>query len=228
MIKHRRTLLISLGALVAGCASSANAASFPCEKAATAVEKTLCSTPETSALDEYLGRYYAAARSSLRHAEGCLLGDQRNWLRTVRDKCKDTACLKRVYLDRLAVLDALQPGATSLRNIELPKQPALVWIVPPASDQVAAPRSPAAPALVASGRLVNEVSTGDGYVLQTDSGTKYLIVPLMLLEAPTNDMLAVLAGVPDARYEVRGHAERGGGPPSFAAGQCSFIYRTTP
>lgn len=204
------------------------AASFPCEKATTSVEKTICSAPELSTLDEYLGRYYAAARNRLQHAEDCLISDQRTWIRTVRDACKDSACLKTAYLERLSVLHAVQPGASSLRTIELPRTSSLVWIVPPAADQVAAPRNVRTNPLSVSGRIVNEVSAGDGYVLQSDGGEKHTIVSLMFLDQPTSDSLAQLAQVAGARYELRGRTDVAArGAKAFAASQCTFVYRGT-
>ena len=77
-------------------------------------------------------------RAALKSADSCLVGDQRNWLRQ-RDACKDAACLRQTYLNRLAELDPLQPGVTRIKNIELPAVNALVWIVPAALDEVAAP-----------------------------------------------------------------------------------------
>jgi len=210
-------------------ASLPDAASFPCEKARSAIEKSICASAEVSELDEYLGRYFAGARLHLRHAEACLVNDQRAWLRNVRDQCKDAECLKRAYLDRLAVLHAVQPGATSLRNVALPKSPPLVWIVPPASDEVAAPRSQPTSPLSASGKIVNEISTGDGYVLQSAAGGKYLIVPSMLLEGPTQDALAALARLPNATYAIHGRTDsKGANARAFASGQCAFVYRTSP
>ena len=129
----------SLAALLA-IAGAASAASFDCKLAKTDTEKAICANEEVSTLDEYLGRYYAAARDTLKSADKCLVTDQRIWIREKRNPCKDAACLRAAYLERLAVLDPLQPGATAIRNIELPKVWALVWIVPPAADTVAAPR----------------------------------------------------------------------------------------
>jgi uncharacterized protein len=204
----------------------ASAASFPCDKAKTAVEVAICGSPQVSELDEYLGRYYAAARGVFRHAEDCLVSDQRNWLQTVRNACKDTDCLKQAYFKRLAVLHAVQPGATSLRKLELPAEPSLVWIVPPAADQVAAPRNRQTAPLVASGRLINEVATGDGFVLDAGAGRKLLVNGLMFLEAPTADALAQLSKDTTARYQVRGRAEPGASPPvAFSASQCTYVYR---
>lgn len=216
-------------AALAGLAPAPRAASFPCHQATTAVEQAVCAAPELSAMDEYLARYYSAARAVLQHAQGCLVGDQRAWVRTVRDACQHAACLKGAYLERLAVLHALQPGASSLRTVDLPRVPALVWIVPPAADQVAAPRNVPTTPLSASGRIVNDVATGDGYVLQAEGGARHLIVPLMLLEPPTADALAQLARPAGARYLVRGRAEATArGTQAFAASQCTFVYRTSP
>jgi uncharacterized protein len=210
-------------------ATPAYGASFPCDKAVSKTEKAICTSSEISELDGYLGRYHAAARIAFGPAESCLVSDQRAWLRTVRDACKDSACLRRVYLERLAVLHAVQPGVTSLRNIELPKVPPLVWIVPPAQDQVAAPRSRPGPPFVASGKIVNDIAQGDGIVLQSAAGAKHLIIPLMLLEQRDTDALDGLARVPGARYEVRGRAAVSEGyATAFSPGHCAFVYRIAP
>lgn len=207
----------------------ARAASFACDRAATRVEKLICQSPEVSDLDDYLGRYHAAARSEFQHAQACLLGDQRAWLRTVRDACSDAACLKRVYLDRLAVLQAVQPGATSLRVLELPRVPPLVWIVAPAADQEAAPRNRPTRARVERGRILDEVTVGDGFVLQVSGGRKIVIQSSMLLEPATAQGLAALARQPGAEFEVRGQVDvQDKAAAAFAAGQCAFVYRTAP
>ena len=232
MINLRNTPLIACRAFaLAGSmlVSFSNAASFPCEEARSAIEKSICGSAEVSELDEYLGRYFAGAKIHLRHAEICLVDDQRVWLRNVRDRCRDAECLKRAYLDRLAILHAVQPGATSLRNVALPKSPPLVWIVPPASDEVAAPRNQATNPLSARGRIVDEIATGDGYVLRSDTGEKYLIVPSMLLEDPTADALAALARFPNATYAVHGHTDsKDTNTRAFSSSRCAFVYRTSP
>ena len=151
-----------LAAAVMAWPLSAAAASFPCEKAKTAVELAICASPQVSELDEYLGRYYAAARVALKHADECLVADQRQWLQTLRNPCKTADCLQQAYLRRLSVLHAVQPGAPRLRTVALPAEPQLVWIVPPAADQVAAPRNRPTRPWAAQGRIVDEVATGDG------------------------------------------------------------------
>lgn len=221
-------ILMLAVACIAGT-SVAMAASFPCAKAKAAVEKQICADPELSVLDEHLGRYYSAARVALSHDATCLAGDQKRWLRSVRDTCKDAACLKRRYLQRLAVLDALQPGATAVRNLELPQEKSLVWIVPPALDEVAAPRDTRTTPLAVRGKLLDEVADGDGFFIQAADGTRHLLLGLMFLESPDAEQLAGLAHDVDATYEVQGRrlalGEDGG---DFAQGSCRFVYRASP
>lgn len=207
--------------------STAQSASFPCALAKSGVEKTICGNAELSTLDEHLGRYYAAARTVLKSADSCLQTDQRNWIRTQRDPCGDAECLRQAYLRRLAELDPLQPGVTSVKNIELPSTKALMWIVPAALDQVAAPVNKQAKPLVAQGAILDEVSGGDGYVLRAGDGRRLLIVPLMFLESPTTETLASLARLRGTEYEVRGYAEvSADGSAHFAPSRCVFVYRS--
>jgi len=201
---------------------TAHAASFPCDKAGSAVEKAICADADVSALDEHLGQYYAAARSALKTAASCLASDQRNWLRTQRDACKDAACLRQAYLQRLAELDPIQPGVTRIRYLELPRVKALAWIVAPAD---ATPTKDAKP-LVAQGVILNEVSGGDGFVLRANDGKRLLIVPLMFLESPAAEILESLAKE-GGEVELRGHAELSSdGSVHFAPSRCIFVYRT--
>ena len=207
------------------CAVPAAAASFDCAKAQSRVEKAICADAEVSALDEHLARYYAAARSTLGRAADCMRADQVLWLRT-RNACGDAACLKKVYLERLAELDALQPGASALRNVELPRVPALVWIIPPASDNVAAPPRPQAKPLVARGRVVNDIAQGDGFVLRTAEGTTHILMLAMLLESPSDTRLEVLSKEANATVLARGHAAVGDrGNTYYEPSRCVFLYR---
>ncbi len=215
--------------LLVALAPLATAASFPCDKARSQAERWVCRSPELSELDEYLGRYHAAARISLAHADNCLIGDQRAWLRAVRDPCRSEACLKQVYLERLAVLHAVQPGVARLRAVELPRVSPLVWIVAPASDQVAAPRNLPTQALVARGRILDEVANGDGHVLESSGGRKIVIQTSMLLEEPSSAALAELARLQGAGFEIRGRVDaQDTQRAAFAAGHCIFVYRTSP
>lgn len=200
--------------------------SFPCDKAQSRVEKAICADAELSDLDEYLGRYYPAAREALSEAAACLTADQRQWLRTVRDRCVDGACLKAAYLARLSELDALQPGASAIKAFPLPRGPALVFIVPAALDQVAAPPRPDARPLVVRGTLIDEVATGDGFVLRTPEGQSYLLAMLMFLDGETAERLPVLAKDQGPTYLARGHAAVDPrGRTYFEPSRCVFIYR---
>jgi uncharacterized protein len=203
-----------------------SAASFDCAKAATSVEKLICGSSELSTLDEHLGRYYSAARPALGPAASCLVQNQRDWLRRSRNVCKDAGCLRQAYLGRLAELDALQPGATAIRNIELPRVKTLVWIVPAAEDQVAAPPPAKIVPLVHTGKLVDEVANGDGFVLLDDAGNKQVLLQLMFINKSSGVALETLAGDAAARYEARGVAEQSAdGTRHFSPGACVSIYR---
>ena len=202
-----------------------SAASFPCEKASTTVERIICKDKELSDLDEYLARYYSAARAELLHANVCLATDQKAWLRGVRDSCKDAACLKKSYLLRLSELDGLQPGAMALKNIQLPRTPTLVGILPAALDQVAAPRIANLKPLSVQGSLADEVSTGDGYLIVSRDGRRHLLAALMLLDDSTS-ILETLSHQAATTYLIRGHAELGTSKPEiFAQSTCRYIYR---
>lgn len=234
MMPHTRKSISSMFMTLLTCtwlmqASDAVAASFPCEKAKTTVEKKICADPGLSVLDEHLGRYYSAARISLAHDNTCLVEDQRRWLRNVRNACKDAACLEREYLKRLAVLDALQPGATRIAGLALPDEMSLAWIIPPASDEVAAPRDLRTQPLVVRGTLVDEVVDGDGHVLLATDGTRHLLMSLMFLESPTAEHLSSLAALPGTLYEAHGRVVVSDeGTHDFAANSCTYLYRASP
>jgi len=212
-LKHAAISTLALFA-----AETASAASFPCEKAATAVEKSICA-------DEHLGRYYAAARAALGTGKTCLAQDQKTWLKT-RNACKDAKCLRRAYLARLAVLDALQPGMTAVKNIELPPVDTLMWIIPAAQDTEAAPPAPAsAPPFTVRGEIVSDVDTGDGFVIRDAAGRKHPILLLMFIEKASSVALESLIGAPGV-YEARGRAEKSDdGSTHFSPGACTFVYR---
>jgi uncharacterized protein len=203
---------------LAACAASAAAASFDCAKAQSRIEKAVCADKELSQLDEHLGQYYAGARATLGPSAACLAADQRQWLRK-RDGCADAACLRRAYLERLGELHALQPGATAIRYFELPSVPSLWWIVPPEF-----PGKKAGAPLVATGRVVDEIADGDGYVLVTAEGRRHLLVPLILLGGETQARLAGLAN-DSSPVRARGSASEHAGRISYDMNQCVFLYR---
>lgn len=215
--------------MVLGLAPSTGAQGFDCTKARTGIEKMVCADAQVSELDEHLGRYYSAARSALPGAESCLQADQAQWLKTVREPCRDTACLKTAYLNRLGELHALQPGATAITKIELPATPALLWIVPAALDRVAAPSRPGAKPLEATGTITDDIAANpnaEGFVLRTADGTRYPLVLLMFLDGQTPEVLSSLARQKGATFRARGAAatdDRGG--IYFEPSRCVFIHR---
>ena len=93
----------------------ASAAAFDCAKAATHVEKAICANPELSQLDIHLHSYYLSAMYELEESKACLKTDQLQWLKTVRNVCKDNACLKTAYLNRLSELDLFPLGASRIK-----------------------------------------------------------------------------------------------------------------
>jgi uncharacterized protein len=82
--------------------SPAQAASFDCAKASSFVEKAICSDKRLSSMDDQLARLYKAARAAATNASA-LETEQKSWLSS-RDRCTNTACLKKTYADRIAAL----------------------------------------------------------------------------------------------------------------------------
>ena len=203
----------------------AQAASFDCAKAATSTEKLVCANQRISDLDEYLGRYYQTARAELGRGAACLAPNQREWLRTVRNVCKDAKCLERVYLDRLAELDPLQPGATALKNEDLPDVKALVWAIAPELDQVAAPPPKTHVPLVVTGRILEDADGGNGFLIQDAKGARVILLPAMFIDKPNYMALGGFAQEAPRTYEARGEAESSGGQSHFSPAACRMIWR---
>jgi uncharacterized protein len=217
--------LVSLAVLIA---SPAFAQSFDCAKAQTRVEKLVCADKGVADLDEYLGRYYSAARAEIPGAAACLQADQSQWLKTRRDACQDAACLKSAYLERLAELDPLQPGVTALKNVALPAVPSLVWIIPPALDKAAAPPNPKATPFEATGAIINDIASNprsEGIVLRTKEGTRIPLMLLMFLEGPSQDRLTSLSKEAGATFRARGYAMTDRGGKFFEPSRCTFLHR---
>ena len=88
-------------------ASGSHAASFDCKKAATPVEKSICAEGQISDLDSLLMLSYKKALANAADPKS-LKSEQRAWLTYVRNKCQDNICLKRVYNERLSVLNSIK------------------------------------------------------------------------------------------------------------------------
>lgn len=81
-------------------------ASFDCSRAASQIEKLICSTPETADADRRLAAAYSAARTKS-NDPNALKADERNWLANERNACSDSACLLRVTNDRIERLSSM-------------------------------------------------------------------------------------------------------------------------
>ena len=95
-----KTLLASI-AICAGFGTNlAAAASFDCAQTGSAIEKSICDNPKLSRLDEQLADLYRATVES----EPAVKQQQIGWLRDVRDRCGDDACLTSAYEQRINAL----------------------------------------------------------------------------------------------------------------------------
>ena len=199
-------------------------------------QDTAATSPKlTSAeLNRYLASYLAGARAALGEgAEGsatCLTQDQKRWELEVRKPCgTDEGCQRRVLLERLAALDALQPGASRITAFRLPKAPVLVTALPPA--QQAGGR--AAAGLVAdtpfavTGHLVHESADAEkmGLAIRSAAGRSAVLVPDMDIgNSPTHAALqTAMRSDPKANYRAEGTLDPATG--GLALSQCLFVYR---
>lgn len=80
-------------------------ASFDCRKAATSVEKAVCSSNELRALDVRLYEEYQRARRLSAEASA-VRSQQRRWLKESRNSCNTTECLSNVYESRISQLQS--------------------------------------------------------------------------------------------------------------------------
>lgn len=109
-------LVLILGAPMSP--SVAQAASFDCAKAATPLEKLICSTPELSRNDEVLAKAYATALGGLSdEAKAVVQSSQRDWLAYAPLSCSpdakplesfdadQTACVNAAFLARIKDLE---------------------------------------------------------------------------------------------------------------------------
>lgn len=103
MKKHIKRAVILMALL--GASPCALAASFNCQKAASAVEKMICKDASLSKLDDQLQLAYKTALAATDdYGRKALTKEQRNWVKYTRGICLDTACLQQVYTTRIGVL----------------------------------------------------------------------------------------------------------------------------
>lgn len=88
-----------------------HAASFDCGKAASEVEKIICSNDELSKLDESLNKTYSRALEQAVFKKQTVKS-QKRWLRNERDECQNAECIKRTYEARIKELGFISSYTT--------------------------------------------------------------------------------------------------------------------
>jgi uncharacterized protein len=80
--------------------TTVQAASFDCAKAASTIEKLICSDDDLSKLDEALSKVY---QQEVEQSEDRTkaIKEQRQWLKENRNSCHDADCLKLAYKERI-------------------------------------------------------------------------------------------------------------------------------
>lgn len=214
-----RTLLAAL--FLAAACGAADAASFDCRKARDGVERSICANPELSDLDDVMARYFHGALATLQENARCLREDQLTWLRVRRARCNNAACLRSIYLERLAELFALQPGINTRRSLPLPDGPVLVWAMAPQQD---APQVASRPFNV-QGELRYDEGAG-AYVVRTPEGRNFALLPDIMRGGSNETQLASLATTLSGyKVAARGRLADGQPTPFFDHRYCTFIYR---
>lgn len=97
LISNSKNWSVMLSSVILSLASltTANAASFNCEKAVTDHERMICNSPSLSAADGEMGKAYQQALRSF-PINGFIKHDQRDWLYTYRNCKVEATCLQIV------------------------------------------------------------------------------------------------------------------------------------
>ena len=82
---------------------------FDCNKATTQTEKTICTNPELSALDELMSDKFLNIKGPKPILE------QKKWI-TERDNCDDVICLRDTIIGRIDQLEAILDGFPKARK----------------------------------------------------------------------------------------------------------------
>jgi uncharacterized protein len=95
------------------------AASFDCNKATTPVEKLICGSEAISKLDSQLGNAYGYVLDNTyaKAKKATLIADQKNWITTIRNNCKDADCLRNEYWSRINVLTLIKTNKSAARYV---------------------------------------------------------------------------------------------------------------
>ena len=104
-----RLLAVAVISALTMLSSFTIAAGFDCRKAASTVEKLICSDDVLSKADEQLSTVYCQALASAADASA-FKKEEINWIRTERDKYRTKECLAAAYKKRIEVLSAPSPS----------------------------------------------------------------------------------------------------------------------
>lgn len=89
-------------------------ASFDCARAASRVERLICSTAESAQTDRKMAEAYTQALAQSDN-KNLLVTSQREWLAGSRQQCEDAACIALANIKRTAALQKMraEPGVAS-------------------------------------------------------------------------------------------------------------------
>ena len=94
------------------------AASFNCDKAASPIEKLICGNAKLSQLDNELSLAYKRELDGMSfYGKDALIFDQKEWLESQRNKCRDINCLKEAYRLRIDDIHKWNEEASNDKDI---------------------------------------------------------------------------------------------------------------
>ena len=97
---------ILIGMMMCLMALNSHAASFDCSSANSFIDTLICSDPTLSKLDEELLEAYKRSRKQSKDPR--TVGEQhRQWLKNVRNKCRQVGCLVNAYHDQITILNSI-------------------------------------------------------------------------------------------------------------------------
>lgn len=103
MIPNTRPKIILTALFILAVFQLSFGASFDCSRAGTLVEKTICSDQKLSEFDELLAVTYKEALANTSN-KSLLKVSQRDWLKSKRNLCQDTECIRQQYVLRILEL----------------------------------------------------------------------------------------------------------------------------
>jgi len=102
-----------------------NAASFDCAKAGTPFEKTICSNPNLSSMDDQLAQAYFAAKAATTNPDQ-FKAEQISWIKGARTCGTDVGCIENAYRIRMAQLAPQQSAPAPVAQQNSPQVDACV------------------------------------------------------------------------------------------------------